>query len=69
MGFYLRPLGVRQNKAVHPELESRNGRSVNPKSQQALVEHDFPPDLKAVQAAGRTVAISRVDSEPLEYVE
>ena len=37
MGFHLRPLGVSQNKSIHPKLESQSNRHVNPKSQQALV--------------------------------
>ena len=40
--LHLRPLGVRQNESVHPkllsELESRTFQSVNPESQQTLVQ-------------------------------
>jgi hypothetical protein len=36
MRFHLRPLGVRQNKSVHPKPESENAPQGNPKSQQTL---------------------------------
>ena len=39
--FHHRPLGVSQNEAVHPQLESRQAQSVNPKSQQSLERDRF----------------------------
>jgi hypothetical protein len=39
--LYLRPLGVRQNESVHPELESQTAADENPKSQQTLDHDEF----------------------------
>jgi hypothetical protein len=36
MRFHLCPLGVRQNKAIHPKCESQSAQYGNPESQQAL---------------------------------
>src|SRR4029077_12903713 len=36
--LHLRPLGVSQYKAFHPERDSHQARTVNPNSQQALVQ-------------------------------
>ena len=54
--LHFRPLGISQNKAFHPELESYQARAVNPESQQALAESgQAPPDTHRLHRLGHVM--------------
>jgi hypothetical protein len=51
MRLHLRPLGVGQNEAIHPQLESHQAPAVNPKSQQTLARRREPPPPDEITAS------------------